>query len=438
MTHSPLIDVVLPEWPLHRHGEDPTAFLEDLAATGQDVVPFRLGRRPAFLLNSPSRVEDVLVRHAECFEKGRGYAKASRLLGTGLLTAEGTEHKQRRLVAQGAFHRAQLEAAAPIIVRHAAACRSRWRPDSPLDIAKEMRELTLAIAGESFFGADLGPWVDVVARAVTGALAPMDGLLAIVAPPSSARRARRELDVVIDAILAARRAAPATHHDLLAVLMDASTDDPAGVQQLRDDVLTFLLAGHDTVSHALTWTWLLLAEHPDVDECLTKELEHVLGSRLPQSADVPRLVYTRAIVKEALRLFPPAWVIVRRAMAPVRLGDVDIPEGALVVASPLVTQRDSRYFPQPRTFAPQRWLAPDEEAARPKLAYFPFGAGPRACIGEGFAWVEATLALATLARHWRLQRTSDEAVQPIARITLRPATVPPLLPIARPRSYETP
>jgi cytochrome P450 len=327
-----------------------------------------------------------------------------------------------------------VEGLAPVIVAHAARRRETWNVDAPVDIAREMRELTLAIAGEALFGTDLSTWADDIGRAVALAVPPMDGLLAIVAPPAQTRRARRDLDAVIDAIMDTRRGAPTPREDFLSMILDARRDDsPASERQLRDDMPTFLLASHDTISHALTWTWLLLAAYPDVDEQLGAEVANILGTRLPEAHDVPRLVCTRAIVAEALRLFPPAWVIVRRAAQACRVGNVEAPAGAVMVASPFVTHRDPRFFDQPLLFKPERWTSSpvDNRALRPRLSYFPFGAGSRACIGEGFAWFEATLVLATLAQRWRLGRLSSSPVEAMARVTLRPKNAPPMVPARR-------
>jgi cytochrome P450 len=242
------------------------------------------------------------------------------------------------------------------------------------------------------------------------------------------RRARRDLDAVIDSILDERASAPPPQSpDLLSVLMEAGADR----EQVRDEVRTFLVAGHDTISHALTWTWLLLSANHDADERLGREVAMVLGSRLPESSDVAQLTYTRAVVKESLRLWPPAWVIVRRAKHAMSIAGQDIPAGALVVASPFVTHRDERYFPDPHTFDPGRWLVSGGEAGRPKQAYFPFGAGPRACVGEHFAWLEATLVLATLAQQWRAPSVAWDMVHPVARVTLRPGPLPSFTPSRR-------
>jgi cytochrome P450 len=430
---APPASPALPVWPIRRVERDPLAFLTTLASTDRDVVPFLVGRRPAFLLNHPARIEDVLIRQSQVFVKGRGFDRARHLLGNGLLTAAGPVHRDRRRLVQGAFHRQRVEAHTPTIVDRALRRRETWRAGTPIDAAREMRELTLTIAGEALFGADLTEWAGHIERGVALAVPPMDGLVAIVAPPGQTRRARRGLEVVIDAIIAGRRAVPARRDDLLAMLLDVHEEkNEASERQLRDDVLTVLLAGHDTISHALTWTWLLLADHPDVDERLGAELAMVLGARLPEAGDVARLLYTRAVVAEALRLFPPAWVIVRRAAEACRVGKVEIPKGAVMVASPFVTQRDPRFFHEPLRFTPDRWLPTGEDAVPlPKLAYFPFGAGTRACVGEGFAWLEATLVLATLAQHWRLARSTNSSVEASARITLRPSGEPPMVPMRR-------
>ena len=250
------------------------------------------------------------------------------------------------------------------------------------------------------------------------------------------KRARRELEAVIDDILERRRTSDRTHDDLLSLLLSVhAAHDASATGQLKDDALTFLLAGHDTMTHALTWTWVLLAEHPDADAALYRELDAVLGPRLPAAEDVPRLTYTRSVLAESLRLFPPAWVIVRRAVNSHACGNAHVPAGALVVASPFAMHRDSRYFPPPDRFVPERWLAsppssggcPSSEPSR--FAYFPFGVGPRSCVGESFAWMEGTLVLATLAQSWRL--SSSRAVRPVPRITLRPDGPVPMIARAR-------
>ena len=288
-----------------------------------------------------------------------------------------------------------------------------------------MRRLTLSIAGETLLGTDLEDVADDIETAVASAIPPVDGLVSLVASRRRVKTARRRLDTIVNDVVERRRRSGSARDDVLSLLLEAQgADDEASARQLRDDAVTFMLAGHDTIAHALTWTWTLLAANPEVEARLHAEVAEVLSSRLAAAQDVPRLAYTRSVLAEALRLFPPAWVIVRRAAQPHRCGGQQIPRGSFVVASPFVTHRDARFFPDPLTFSPERWLSPDQP---PRLAYFPFGAGPRSCIGEGFAWMEGTLVLATLAGKWRL-RSEGRAVEPSPRITLRPRGPVPMVP----------
>ncbi len=412
-------------WALRRREDDPLAFLQQLAQSPDKVIPFQLGGHLAFLLNHPTTIEDVLLTHHDRFVKGRGFDRAKRLLGEGLLTADGPLHTARRHVVQPAFYRQRIEAYAPLIVGHAARLRERWQHGLTVDIAREMRRLTLSIAGETLFGTDLADVAEDIDTAVASAVPPMDGLISLVASRRRVQTARRRLDTIVDDVVERRRRSGSARDDLLSLLLAARrADDEASARQLRDDAITFMLAGHDTIAHALTWTWTLLAANPEVEARLHAEVADVLGTRLASAQDVPRLTYTRSVLAEALRLFPPAWVIVRRSAESHRCGGRQIPRGSLVVASPFVTHRDARFFPDPLMFSPERWLSPDQ---RPRLAYFPFGAGPRSCIGEGFAWMEGTLVLATLAGKWQL-RAEGRAVEPSPRITLRPRGPVPMVP----------
>jgi cytochrome P450 len=422
---------------LRRAEENPVAFLERLGSGKEDVVPFRLGRQCAFLLKEPAHIEEVLVKHPEIFEKGRAFDRATRLLGNGLLTAKGILHSQRRRLTQPAFRAHRIQEYAHDVVAQTLQVRDRWREGQVIDVAQEMRSLTLTIAGEAFFGTDLSDCVNDVSRALAMATPQMDGLLSLVAPPYQVRKARRLLEAVVGRVVERRRHAGEGHGDLLSVLLQAKDCHDAGsTQQLLDDCLTFLLAGHDTVAHALTWTWILLAQHPDTDEQLGRETDQVLSNRMPCSQDVTQLTYTKSVLAEALRLFPPAWVIVRRARAAFQLGSTGIPAGAVVVASPFVVHRDPRFFAEPLRFMPARWLATTSAGSaqstvpRRSFTYFPFGAGSRSCIGEAFAWMEGTLVLATLARRWRFSGPV-QAVSPRALITLRPS--PPVLMTLRQR-----
>jgi cytochrome P450 len=412
--------------PLRRTDDDPLAFLDALAAEARDgVAPCRIGRREAFLVTAPALVEEVLVRRASSFEKGRGYLRAARLVGGGLLTASGETHAARRRLLQPVFHRTRLAAWAGTMTAHAASVRDRWRAGMAVDVAAEMQALSLDIAGATLFGADLSAHAADVRHAVASAVSPFDGLLAVVAPPRHLRGARDTLGRIVETILEARRDSGG-RDDLLDLVMGQAGGDPARV---RDEAATFLLAAHDTIALALTWTWVLLAAHPGSAVQLQEELDAVLDGRLPAAADLDALPVTRAVFAEALRLRPPAWVIVREAVGPDRLGSMPLPAGSLVIVSPWVLHRDPRTFPDPERFAPDRWR--DADARPPKFAYLPFGAGGRSCIGEQFAWMEGMLVLATIAQRWRLEGPVG-TVRPAPRMTLRPAGPVRLLPVPAP------
>jgi cytochrome P450 len=400
--------------------------LSELASSGVDLVPFQIGRHPAFLLNDPTHIEHVLVRHPDVFVKGRGFERARQLLGNGLLTACGNGHAERRSVAQPAFHSRSIRRYVPAMIDQMVRVRDRWHAGHEIEIASEMRHLTLAIAGEALFGTDLADVRDDIGRAVATATPSVDGLLALVERPVVTRRARHTLEQICRGIVEKRRRSSDAHDDLLAMLIAAEPESCDPTPQLIDDCLTFLLAGHDTLAHALTWTWVLLAQNRDADGHLGDESRRVLGTGTPGPEDVGRLVYTRRVLAEGLRLFPPAWVIVRHAATAHRIGRTDIPEGAILVASPYVTHRDPKLFPAPLAFDPERWdVLPQATGVgattggRQRWAFFPFGAGSRSCVGESFAWMAGTVVLAVLAGRWRLTGPR-EVVVPSPRITMRP------------------
>jgi cytochrome P450/acyl carrier protein len=403
-------------WQLRRATADPIAFLLGQARRG-DAMEFALRRQRVFLLSHPSLIEQVLITQGDKFSKAPALQRASRLLGRGLLTAEPPLHGDRRRLMQPAFHRQRLDRYAELMAAHAGRAGDRWAAGETVDVVREMTTLALSVVGDSLFGADLGPYEERLGRVLAGALASLDPLVALVAPRARLRPARDRLLALVSEIIDRRRASGAAGDDLLGMLLEASEgdgDDP----QVRDDVLTMLLAGHDTVANALTWTWTCLAEHPDADSRLAREIATVLDGRLPTVHDLPRLTYTRAVFAEALRLRPPAWLLARRALDDVRVGDTAIPSGAIVLVSPYVVHRDARFFDDPLVYRPERWLVSDARQ-RLRLSYFPFGAGRRSCIGEPFAWMEGTVVLATLAGRWRLELVSG-AGDVDFRITVRP------------------
>lgn len=404
-------------WSLRRRRADPLGFLESLAQRG-DFVPFALARRQAFLLNRPDYVSTVLVSHAPKFRKGAANQRAKHLLGNGLLTADGALHAGRRRLIQPAFARQRLEQCAASVVARSRALSERWTRDEIIDVGRSMGELTFGIVGEVIIGTPVDRWYEEVSRAATSATASVDPLLSLVAPVRGVRIAQARLRAVVQALLA--RSTGTGGAESLLSLLSAHDEGPDGREQQIDDVLTILLAGHDTIASGLTWTWWLLAEHPDVEEMMRAELSSVLDGRDASAPDLPRLPLTRAVFAESLRLYPPAWVLARHAVEPHRFDEGEVPAGALVLVSQYLLHRDERYFPQSRTFDPLRWLG-ERPAEVPRLAYFPFGAGARSCIGESFGWMEGILILATIAQRWSLRRLEPHTPPRMdARITLRP------------------
>jgi cytochrome P450 len=410
---------------------DPLRLLVDLAAYG-DVALMRIGPQRLYLVSDPELVREVLVTQGKSFMKGRALQEAKRLLGEGLLTSEGSVHLRQRRLIQPLFNHERITDSGEIMAAYAERTSARWRPDGVVDVAEEMARLTLAIVGKTLFDAD----VEDEAREVGDALAtaiemfdrfmlPWGGVLQALPLPSSLRfrAARRRLDAIVGRMIDERRHEPGSRGDLLSMLLTARDEEdgsPMPAQQVRDEAMTIFLAGHETTAQALTWTWYLLSEHADVEAALHGELDRVLGGRLPAVADLDTLAYTRAVVSESMRLYPPAWIVGRRALRDVELGEYRIPAGAIVAVSQYLVHRDPRWWPEPERFAPERWLD-GSDAERPRFAYFPFGGGGRLCIGERFAWMEAMLVLSAIAQRFRLQLLPGQRIELSPRITLRPA-----------------
>ncbi len=412
---------------------DPIAFLMSTARDFGDIACFGAGSQQYFLVNHPDHIKDILVTHHADFKKGRGLERAKRMLGNGLLTSEGPFHHRQRRLAQPAFHRDRIAGYADIMVNYADRLqRERWRKGQTLDIAKEMMHLTLAIVGKTLFGTETGAEAEQVREALsetmkgfTRAMLPFAEFLDRLPLRRNRHysRARNVLDSIIYRIIDERRRSGEDRGDLLSMLLRAQDEEGDGGQmtdlQLRDEAITIFLAGHETTANTLTWTWYLLSEHPDIEQRLHRELDSVLAGRLPTAEDFPRLQYTEMVITEAVRLYPPAWILGRRALKDYKLGPYIVPAGAIVIMSPYVMHHDPRYFPDPFRFDPDRWMA-EARAPRPQFSYFPFGGGPRRCIGEGFALMESIMVLATLAQKWSLRRAVDQpvALQPL--VTLRP------------------
>ena len=426
---------------------DPLAFFTDTARTYGDIAGFKFGPQKVYLISRPEWIEDVLVKSAGKFGKGIALERAKALLGEGLLTASGQHHLKQRRTIQPLFHRQHVQGFAEAMVDHAARWRDSVTPGAPLDLTREMSRLTLGIVGETLFSSDVQGDADEVQEALTDAVSnfayafiPGLNYLSKLPLPMFARMrtARERLDRVIHRVIAERRIGtpstsakatvareglPAPRPDLIAMLLaarDPENPNEGGMSdtQIRDEAMTIFLAGHETTANAMAWTWHLLGSAPDVESRLHQELTAVVDGRIPTMDDVPKLEWTRAVVSEALRLFPPAWTMGRRVLQDHAVGDHTLEKGALVILSQWVVHRDPRWWPEPESFKPERWTRAAGD--RPKYAYFPFGGGSRVCIGEAFAWTEAILLVATIAQRWRFVRGSEPPPTPEPRITLRP------------------
>jgi cytochrome P450 len=412
---------------------DPLRFLTRLTREYGDSASFRVARARLFFFAHPDHVRDVLVTRNASFMKGIALQRTKIVLGEGLLTSEGELHKRQRRLAQPAFHRERIQRYGEEMVEKALAARESWHDGEELDVGHEMMRLTLAVVAKTLFDADVDDEADEIGAALTELMLMFPILLHPLAPlilrmpfmpqVRRFRKAMARLDRTIYSMIEERRRANTDRGDLLSMLLMATDveGDGGGMSdlQLRDETMTIFLAGHETTANALAWTWYALARNPDVERELHRELDEVLGGRTPTPADYPRLPYTEMVLAESMRVFPPAWGIGRYALTETKIGDWSVPKNALVVVSQWVTHRDPRFWPDPDRFDPLRFT-PEAKAARPKMAYFPFGAGPRICIGEGFAWMEGVLLLATIAQKWRFEKGPD--VEPAAFITLRPKT----------------
>jgi cytochrome P450 len=412
-------------------GGNPLPFFTTLARTYGDIVTYRMAGEQVFLVSHPQLIKDILVTHNRNFVKGRGLQRAKRLLGEGLLTSEDPQHLRQRRLMQPAFHRDRVAAYGSTMTAYADRLRQEWQHGAVLDVAHEMMRLTLSIVGKTLFDADVDGQARDVREALTGVMdsfwmmmLPFADLLEQLPLPRMrrVRASRARLDAIIYGFIAERRAGGRDRGDLLSMLLSAR-DEEAGSggmtdTQVRDEAMTIFLAGHETTANALTWTWYLVSGAPDVEARLHAEIDAVLGGRLPGVGDIPSLPYVERVVTEAMRLYPPAWIVGRRAIDRYPLGAYVAPARSLVLTSQWVVHRDARWFADPERFDPDRWT-PAFKAALAPYAYFPFGGGPRRCIGESFAWMELVLVVATIAQRWKLRLVPGHPVEPQALVTLR-------------------
>ncbi|MCB0196328.1 MAG: cytochrome P450 [Anaerolineae bacterium] len=414
------------------------------AAEVGDVVTLRALNRKIYFISHPDRIKHVLVTNQKNYQKGRALQATQQVVGQGLLTSEGDFHRMHRHLMQPAFHRRQIAGYADTMVRFTEAHLHRWHSGQQLDLHREMMELTMNIAAETLFGADITARSKELNHALNHLMedfsffdaTPLGRVLRKLPTVRNLRRKHwlKTLDTAIYDFI--KKGQIEERNNLLSMLLAADEGASLTLEQIRDEVMTLFIAGHETTANAIVWTFYLLAQHPEVEAKLWDELEQVLSGRLPTAEDTGRLKYTRMVLSEAMRLYPPAWAVGRNAIEDDEVGGYSIPAGSTVVISQWVMHRHPTYWPDPLTFKPERF-DPETAPRRPRYTYFPFGGGGRACIGEAFAWMEGILLIAVLAQRFKFELTSTEPVLPQPGITLRPKNGLPVIIRERQAAYRT-
>lgn len=421
-------------WFLWRLLRAPNGWLDVLSECQRrygNVVRFRFFGAPVCLINDPADIERVLVTDHQNFTKSMDYRALSRVLGQGLLTSEGEVWKRQRRLVQPAFFRDRILSYGFLMTSCTARLIDSWQDGEVRDLHGDMMRVTLEIAARSLFNADIEGDAATIGKALAVVMDEMPKLAGFAFLPDwvpvpglgAFRRALADLDKIVYGIIRHRRATGEHPGDLLDMLLDARDESGAGMSdlQLRDEVMTLLLAGHETTANTLAWTLYLLAQNPERQSRLEAEVRTVLGGREAEAASVQRLPYTQMVLMEAQRLYPPAWAIGRKALRDFEVSGYRLHAGINVVVSQWVLHRDPQLYPDPERFDPERWR---EEAARrrslPKFAYLPFGAGPRVCVGASLALTESALVLATLMQRFRFSLSSTEPVKAFPSVTLRP------------------
>jgi cytochrome P450 len=414
---------------------DPLRFLTEAARRYGEVVSLPLGPRRAYLLADPAHIQHVLQVQADRYRKGASVARIKPLFGEGLTTSEGALWQRQRQLMQPLFQGQRLLPWADVIAKATAAMLARWEPlvgrGQPLELAAALRDLTQGIMRQILFGLDTQPDAQAAEQALTKAVGQLDRHIWAILPapgwlPTPHNRQLHQVLHTLDAYVyrrIAEHSRPRPAADNLLARLLAARDDTTGermpARQLRDEAVTLWVAGHTTVAAALAWTWYLLAQQPEVACALHVELDTVLGDRHPTPQDLPHLRYTRVVLHESLRLYPPTWVTARTPLSPDEIGGHHIPPQSTLLVSPYVLQRHPAFWEHPEQFDPERWT-PERTAGRPPLAYFPFGGGPRRCIGQNLAMLEMLVILAMMAQAYEFRLVPGYPVEPEARITLRP------------------
>jgi cytochrome P450 len=459
-TYPPGPSSILPNKLLREFISNPTRVLMKIAYTYGDISHFKFGRQHVYLINDPQYIENILIRDHKIFIKSRGLQASRRLLGEGLVTSEGEYHDKQRRIIQPAFHPNRIKNYGHIMADYAERISEKWEDGMIIDIHREMMYITSAIIAKSVLGSDI---VDVESDKVNRALlASMEYLNRVLMPfgeliekipilpiNKDFRSAKNTLDIIVYRMIEEHRKSKneikskrleenIDDHDLLDTLIEAQ-DPQLGIKQmsdiqLRDEVMTIFLAGHETTANALTWTFYLLSQYPDVEHRLYEEIHNVLGTdnnnvnqsknsrgnlRLPTIEDISKLEYTEKVLRESMRLYPPAWTLGRQALTDYEIDKYVIPHGSIILMSQYVMHHNPKYFSNPEVFDPDRWTR-EFKSTLPRFSYFPFGGGIRGCVGEPFAWIEGILVIATVYRKWRMYHDQEHKVELKPLITLRP------------------
>jgi cytochrome P450 len=420
---------------MREFNRDTLGFIERCQRDYGDVVRSRVLYLHAYFLYNPADIETLLTTDAKSYRKARSLRSPffHRLVGNGLVTSEGDFWRRQRRLAQPAFHRQRISSYGEIMVEYTKRAIAAWNDGEHRDVAREMNRLTLEIVVKTLFNSDVSNDADHVGAILSQIVKPFasQATLKWIAdnrlPTPGHRRyfnAVSEIDRVVFRIIGERRASGTDEGDLLSMLLQAQDEDGSQMSdaQLRDEVMTLFLAGHETTALALSWSWYLLATHPEAEQKFHAELEEVLGAnghRTPEVADLPKLKYTEMIAKEAMRLYPPAYAVGREAIEETEIGGFRVPRNTQLFAFQWVTHRDPRYFDRPDEFDPDRW-ATDSIQNLPKYAYFPFGGGPRQCIGNYFAMMEVVLLMATIGQRFKFSLDEGHKVEVLPVLSLRP------------------
>lgn len=429
---------LLPIRELRALRRDILGFLEHMTRSYGDISCFRVGPELVYLVTHPDFVYEVLVAQHRSFGKTWIFRTVDRFLGHGIVNSHGEANRRKRQMVMPALHKQRIAGYADTMIRLADRTANSWQDGATVDMVQEMLRLTMTMVTETLFGADIREEADEVGRAITElhmiyrrGMSPLGEVFEHI-PFLPARRrfdrAKERLDATIYDLIDRRRRSGEDRDDVLGRLLAARDDSgrPLTDREVRDEAIGMFVAGHESTANLLAWLWWLLFEHPEIEAKLHRELDDVLGGRLPEPQDSERLPFLRQVLTEALRLYPLSYVIPRRVLEPCPMGPFMLRPGSLILVGIYYIQRDPRYFESPDRFDPHRWT-PELRERLPRDAYRPFGAGPHSCPGEQFAWAESTLAIATLAQRWRARLAPGHTVTANPIVFLRPQAPIPMI-----------